>query len=404
MAGFSASLSVMRQNAYEMEQIASKFRKKSGTLERLGVRAQNYSRDAGRQISNANRQLGEEVEKITQMSENLQCIVGLYDRAENEIMGQPCGALSAINMLSLSCGMMATNGFECMPGGGNPEIDMDERSKVIIELLGNALHAGLLSKDVEERTRELLDGEYISKHNFIFSSVLQGASSYIEDCLKPFDDVQDIIHWLDQDDEKKIPVVGQMIEYVETIDVGIDLIRGFEDFIVGMTLDDSETLIDGGKGLIKSIMKTLNKVKLSEQDKVYAPSILNPTKLVGNYVTNMVTGFIDGITDGNPTVQGVLYETFVDSGLNVSVDAVEEAANAGIMMVYTPISWVADKFGVDVDSVYERHSDKKGVFAAMDNVSQVVDMIKENSSWESWTSGLKVMGKGIKNGFKKLFS
>ena len=59
---------------------------------------------------------------------------------------------------------------------------------------------------------------------------------------------------------------------------------------------------------------------------------------------------------------------------------------------------------VDVDSVYERHSDKKGVFAAMDNVSQVVDVIKENSSWESWTSGLKVMGKGIKNGFKKLFS
>ena len=118
----------------------------------------------------------------------------------------------------------------------------------------------------------------------------------------------------------------------------------------------------------------------------------------------MATGFIDGITDNNPTVQGVLYETFADSALNVSVDAFEEAANAGVAVFYTPVSWVADKFGVDLDAIYEKNSDKKGVFAAMDNVSQVVDIIKENSSWESWTSGLKLMGDGIKKGFKKLFS
>ncbi len=404
MSGFSVSLSDMRQDAYEMENIASKLRRKSGTLELLGARAQNQSRDAGRKITNANRQLEEEVEKISQMSEALQCIVGVYDRAENEIADQLFDMLDIIKKLSASNGVVATSGFECLPDDIEVENGKDEHVKVLIELLGNALHAGLLSKDVEERTREFLEGEYLSKNNFLISSVIQGASSYTEDCLEPFDNVQNIIQWLGQDDDIEIPVIGDMIDYVKTIDLGIDLIRGFEDFVVGMTRDDSEALTKGGKELTKSMMKYLGKIKWTKQEKVIAPDILNPVKLMTGYATNMVTGFIDGITDENPTMQGVMYETFIDSGLNVSVDAVEEAANAGIMMVYTPISWVADKLGVSVDAVYEKHSDKKGVFAAMDNVSQVADLIKENSSWESWTSGLRVMGKGIKNGLKKLFS
>ncbi|MBR2409492.1 MAG: hypothetical protein IKB07_11135 [Lachnospiraceae bacterium] len=404
MAGFSTSLSDMKQDAYELEVIASKLRKKSGTLDRLSVKAQAHSRNAGRQIANANRQLGEEVKMISKMSETLQCIAGMYDGAENEIAGLTSEMLNIAKKISVLGGDVATGGLECLQDDLKLEMGMDEYSKVVIEFIGNALYSGLLSKDVEERTKELIEGDYLSNNNFVVSSVLQETSGYTKDCLEPFENVQNIIQWLEQDDEIEIPVIGKMIDCVKTIDLGIDLIRGFEDFVVGMTQDDSESLAKGGKELTKAMMKYLGKIKWTKQEKVIAPDILNPVKLLGSYATNMVTGFIDGITDENSTMQGIVYETFIDSGLNVSVDAVEETANAGIGLVYTPISWVADKFGVDVDSVYEKHSDKKGVFAAMDNVSQVADLIKENSSWESWTSGLKVMGKGIKNGLKKLFS
>ena len=57
MSGFSVSLSDMRQDAYEMELIVSMLKKKSENLEQLGAKVQSQSRDAGRQISNANCQL-----------------------------------------------------------------------------------------------------------------------------------------------------------------------------------------------------------------------------------------------------------------------------------------------------------------------------------------------------------
>lgn len=404
MTEFKVSLSSIKSETQDILLIYHKLNRYMSALNRLQSSVKLHSVAAGRKINNVCVEVEKAAISVESIADALLRIVDYYDKAEMGIVEQPSNKWDIAKELSVLGRTVAISNSNILSDKIKWELGTDEYYNNMIALLGNALHAGLLSKEVFDRTKALIGGEYLSKNNFLVSSVIQEASGFIKDSLEPFENVQNIIQWLEQDDEIKIPLINEMIDCVKTIDLGIDLIRGFEDFVVGMTQNDSESLAKGGKELTKSMMKYLGKIKWTKQDNVIAPDILNPVKLLGSYATNMITGFIDGITDENPTMQRVVYETFIDSGLNVSVDAVVEAANAGIVLVHAPISWVADKFGVDLNSVYEKHSDKKGVFAAIDNVSQVADMIKENSSWESWNSGLKLMGKGIKNGVEKLFS
>lgn len=350
---------------------------------------------------------------IRTLNENLNEIVGIYNSAEKKVLTemQSSEMPQKQQVAEWFGGTMSMSELEekyreycekagLMSGVMPTPIAMYE---MLVSLFGDAVGSGLFDEKIIEKWDEIMQKNYTEKNNFFASNFIQTVTGILDDGMEPFGNMEDILSWLNQDDVE-IPGVHEVLDGIEIVDWGIDTIRGVEDYIAGWTNDDTDTMAEGSKSLIQSFMKMFGKTKFSGEEKVFAPDILNPVKLLSQYATNMVTGFIDGVTADNPTVEGMVYETFVDSGLNVALDAVQEAANAGIAIIYEPIAWVTDKFGFDLDAIYEKNSDKEGIFAVFDNVSQFVDMVKENSSWENWTSGLKSMGDGIKSGIKKLFS
>jgi len=416
MAGFSI-------NATEVHAICARLEgtvKKMTQLEnRLNAAVSSVGVETGAQVRirqnvarNA-RTVGDGKKDIRVLNEKLNEIVGLYNSAEQKVMAETQEReMSWLQqMVDIFGGVLPVSELKetyeecCKKLGGlsgvmpAPMVTYE----ILVDLFGDAVGSGVFDEMIVEKWDEIMQKDYKEKNNFFASNYIQTVTGIFDDGMEPFGNVEDILSWVNQDDVE-IPGIHELLDGVEIVDWGIDTIRGFEDYIAGWTNGDTDTMAEGGKALIQSYTKMAGKAKIFGGEKVYAPDILNPVTLLSKYVTNMATGFIDGITADNSTTESVLYETFVDSGLNVALDAVEEAANAGIAIIYEPIAWVTDKFGFDLDAIYEKNSDKEGIFAVFDNVSQFVDLVKENSSWENWTSGLKSMGDGIKSGIKKLFS
>ena len=182
-------------------------------------------------------------------------------------------------------------------------------------------------------------------------------------------------------------------DFIKNLDIANKIGPGYVNWLGGLLNGNIEQAIDGGKNIISGtfslagdIFKTTTNMLLDFK----AGFILD-------YGKNMVTNWLDSIAN-ETKVSEVYWNTFVNSGLDLFKDTVCNVPS--LVIGYLPAKGISKLFGFDLQSAYESVSGKKGFAAVTDSVEKLGNIIRENSTWENWKSGMRLIGDKISGLFK----
>ena len=196
--------------------------------------------------------------------------------------------------------------------------------------------------------------------------------------------------WITGKDVSLPAPIDNGVKFIKDIDTINNLVLGSSKYIKGLVAKNTDDMVDGANKLLDVIKEGVSEVPAIKGN-VMGDFILD-------YGINMISNWIDGI-DTETTVKGVYWKTFVVSALDVVGDKTLNAPTLAV--AYIPAATISKVFGYDMQKEYEKISDKKGFPAVLDGISQLKTLIKENSSFDDWKSGVDYMGSCIKRWFKK---
>lgn len=368
MSYFNINVADTLSSSSEMKVISNKLLRLSERLDRKNgtIIFATAGRSSFYKVETAKSNVSAIARKVGKLSGELQEISTLYQMTEDEIIQK-----SSIN---------------------TEQIDkiinqMTEAWQLIPRLFNKEENTTL----AENRINEFLAGEYLQGNNFWVSTLIEEANDLLKDGMKPIKGLQDLIGYLGQDEDFEIPIVGTFIDKIKTIDVGIGLINCFVDYVSGDVIDDTELMVEAAGKLAQNMFKIVDKAGIFGKDDFFTMGILDAKGWGLDYLGNMTKNMLEAWANGNMSIEEAYYHIFGHSALETTLDTLEDGASFVTYLIYEPISGIAECMGWNLGSVYEKHSDKKGVDAVIDCMGQVKNLILENSSFDGWVNGLQIM-------------
>lgn len=198
----------------------------------------------------------------------------------------------------------------------------------------------------------------------------------------------------------KLPVLDDSLKFIKYIDMGNKTLTGTYEFFSGVVNGDNVQATEGSEKLIgvaASLFKGSNTIKSFGSAKAFGIG------LGIDYGKNVVINFMKGLQE-DEEISEVLWDTFATSAFDTGVNLYEDYIyNELTLSVAYPItkkftSW----FGFDLDAAYMEAMGETGIQGAVSGFKELTGIIREESSWENWCSGMAIIGKGIKNGWNNL--
>lgn len=183
-------------------------------------------------------------------------------------------------------------------------------------------------------------------------------------------------------------------DFIKNLDIANKIGSGYANWLDGLLNGNTEQVIDGGKNIISGTFSLVGDIFKTTTDML----LDFKAGFILDYGKNMVTNWLDSIAH-ETQISEVYWNTFVNSGLDLFKDTVCNVPSLAIG--YLPAKRISKLFGFDLQSAYESVSDKKGFAAVTDSVEKLGNIIRENSTWENWKSGMHIIGDKISGLFRK---
>lgn len=220
----------------------------------------------------------------------------------------------------------------------------------------------------------------------------QGAIAWLASVRGDLSKSKEYIEWIHGAEIDFPSPIKDGLDFIKALDISNKLAFGAIDYGHGLANGDVDTMKEGFDNLLSALKGSISLAMKTENLKTNVG-----TGLLLDYGKNMITNWLDAIKT-ETKVYEVYWSTFVTSGIQVYNDTVCNATTLAI--AYKPARVLSAAVGYDLQGAYENVSDKTGFAAVTDSVSQLGDLIVENSSWETWSSGMKVIGDSIAGWFK----
>lgn len=260
----------------------------------------------------------------------------------------------------------------------------------IVDLAKNGfIFSGIFDKYDEYKKIINGDGDAIEKKD--------AAIKWLSTLRKDSSTFKDYYEWLKGEGEIDWPEpIKSGSDFIKAIDMSNKIVSGTLNFAQGIYNGDVSLMSGGGKDIISA---TFSAFKGTFKSTFKTPGQTTGTfaGLIVDYGQNMVTNWLDSIQT-NTEVSEVYWDTFATSALDIYQDTVCNTPTLAV--AYIPANIVSSAVGFDLQGAYEQVSDKKGFAAVTDTFSQMGDLIKENSNWSTWKSGMGVIWDGITGLFK----
>lgn len=242
--------------------------------------------------------------------------------------------------------------------------------------------------------REILNSDATSKEK------LDAAIKWLSGIRKDASKYKQYAEWIVNSDLEYPSVIKTGLDFIKAIDASNKLVSGFSNYISGLISEDVNNMTTGAKEIIGSISSSVG-LSLKTNNKMFNFK----SDLLLKYAKYMVSNWFDSIQN-ETEVSEVYWNTFVNSAYYVFSDVFSDTVcnTHTLAIAYLPAKWISDKAGFDLQGAYEKASDEKGFAAVTDTFEQLGDIIKENSSWENWKSGMGIICDEVKGWFKSWFN
>ena len=226
---------------------------------------------------------------------------------------------------------------------------------------------------------------------FYMSSEKADKKGFIEKFFDAYENVDDMKEYIDGFTDEGVEwsdSVKDSMKYIKFLDGTNSFISGAYKYLKGF--GDTEWMTEGFNDALDSIE---NFVDFATTDSAsWDPA---STVLI-SYGKNLVSNWMEKIQT-ETEISEIYWHTFANSALETFDDVV--CNDVTLALAYKPAQMITDMVGYDLQGEYERATGKKGFEAVTSGVSELGEIIVENSSWENWKSGMKIMCDGIADFF-----
>lgn len=217
-------------------------------------------------------------------------------------------------------------------------------------------------------------------------------NSFLQSIRKNFSQSKDYLEWLRGEEYSLPDEISSLLKVMGYI----DCVYALQNARHKGELDDiASAWLKTGKTVLKSLDKPLHK-------SLPKPNMLESagSGILLNQIFNMTENWLDSIASGD-TVSETYWNTFANSILDTFDDTVLNTPTLAIAFV--PAKAIADMAGIDLMKEYEKVTGETGFRAVTTGTEKLYDIIRENSTWDNWKSGMSILGDKISEGWNNLW-
>ena len=226
---------------------------------------------------------------------------------------------------------------------------------------------------------------------FFMSSEKENKKSVVDSFFDVLDNAGNLKDFAEGFTDIKIPDFAEdAMNYLSIFDCANSFTSGAYKYLKGF--GDREWMTEGADDILDAI-ETFSGTA-GEMTTGWDPA----SNVLLSFGKNIVSNWLEAI-QSETKVEEVYWHTFANSTLETFGDVV--CNDLTLAVAYIPARIISDTVGYDIQGEYERLSGgKKGFEAVTTCVSDLGEIIVENSSFENWKSGMKIMLDGIADFFK----